>query len=72
MVAPTAVSTATAAAPTNAWQINVAEIIADKATLGLRNQSFSTPQIASAKLDLTLGAAIVTGEKLSVRALENA
>ena len=60
-----------AASPTavSSWQINLAEITADKAALALRDPSFSTPQAAVAKLDLTLAAAIKTGEKLSVRAM---
>ena len=55
-------------ASSKTWQIEVAEIAADNASFALRDQSFSTPQTASAKLDFTLGAAIVTGEKVSIRA----
>lgn len=62
-VAPAAASTVT----TNAWQINLDEISTDKAALALRDQSFGIAQSASAKLDLTLGATWVTGEKTSVR-----
>ena len=54
--------------PSNTWQFDVAEIAADNASLALHDQSFNTLQTMSATLDLTLGAAIVTGEKLSVRA----
>ena len=64
---PTAASSTTAA-PKNVWQVNVAEIATDQAILALRDQSFSTPQAVSAKLDLKLGAAVVIGEKLSVQA----
>ena len=49
-----------------AWQINLVEISTDKALFSLRDQSFSTAQSVSAKLDLTLGAAIVAGDKTSV------
>ena len=47
------------------WQIGVAEIATDKASLALRDQSFAVPQTVAAKLDLTLGASIVTGDKPS-------
>ena len=67
-VAAAPAATAHAQAASNTWQIEVAEIAADRATLALHDQTFSTPQTASATLDLTLGAAIVTGGKLSVRA----
>ena len=50
-----------------AWQINVSEVTTNKAALALRDQSFATPQTASAKLDLTLGAVVETGDRLSVR-----
>ena len=63
-----AVPAIAASVPNSAWQINVAEIVTEKATLALRDQAFNTPQAATAKLDLTVGAAIVTGEKLSIRA----
>lgn len=62
-VAPVAVSTVT----TNEWQKRLAEISTDKAALALRDQSFSIAQSASAKLDVTLGATLVTDEKTSVR-----
>jgi len=54
-------------ATTNARQINLVEISTDKALFALRDQSFSAAQSASVKLDVTLGAAIVTGDKTSVR-----
>jgi len=68
-VAPVAAAAPVTAstAPTSAWQINLAEINMDNAALALRDQSFSTAQSASAKLDVTLGAAVVTGDKTSVR-----
>ena len=69
--APVAVPTkpATAANPpaTAGWRINVAEIVTDKAALTLHDQSFATPQLASAKLDLTVGAVVETGDKTSAR-----
>lgn len=68
-VATTQPAGVTGAASSSAWQINVAEIATDKATFALRDQSFSAPQVASAKLDLTLGATIGIGDKLNVRVL---
>ena len=50
----------------NNWRINVAEIATDKGALALRDQSFAVPQTVTAKLDLTIGAAIATGNKQSV------
>lgn len=52
---------------TPGWRINVAEVATDKAALAFRDQSFTTPQMATAKLDLTFGAAIETGDKTSAR-----
>ncbi len=48
------------------WRINMAEVATDKANLALRDQSFAVPQTVAAKLDLTLGATIATGDKQSV------
>lgn len=50
-----------------AWVLDIAEIVTGKAVLALRDQSFATPQMASAKLDLTLGVAIEAGDKLKAR-----
>lgn len=51
----------------SAWKVNVTEITSDKAALALHDQSLATPQAASAKLDVTLGATIEAGDKLNVR-----
>ncbi len=57
---------AAASSPTPAkkgWRINVAEVTTDKANLAWRDQSIAVPQTVSAKLDLTVGATLTTGDK---------
>ncbi|MBP6528752.1 MAG: DUF748 domain-containing protein [Burkholderiales bacterium] len=63
---PATTTAAPQVTPATGWQIGVGEIISDKAALTLSDQSFATPQITTAKLDLTLGARIATGDKSSV------
>ena len=45
------------------WRINVAEVATDKASLALRDQGFAVPQAVAAKLDLTFGITLATGDK---------
>lgn len=57
----------TSASPVEkSWLIKLTEIATNKADLVLRDQSVAVPQTLAAKLDLALGAAIVTGAKKSV------
>ena len=63
---PATTTAAPQVTPATGWQIGVGEIISDKAALTLNDQSFATPQTTTAKLDLTLGARVATGDKTSV------
>jgi len=59
---------ATPSLPTTpGWRINVAEVATNNAALSLHDESFATPQSASARLDLMFGATIEAGDKPSVR-----
>ncbi len=56
-----------ALANANAWRINVAEIVTERAALALSDQSFAAPQAATATLDATLSVTVTTGDASSVR-----